>query len=149
MPFPGIPTGSALERRIDRCVERVVVTGRDKSAAIAICRSSIEKKSDNESNTTKTRADAIERAAYRPVGAASTQVCETCRFGANEARLCDLFDFVYDPAHVCNEWLPNIEATRQRLQELQAANKERHKRRAAWVRVAAARVALKKERIHG
>jgi NACalpha-BTF3-like transcription factor len=43
MPYSGIPAGSALEAKIDRCVERVMAQGNDKSAAIGICRASIEK----------------------------------------------------------------------------------------------------------
>jgi len=49
MPYSGIPAGSAAEAKIDRCVERVMAGGEtDKSAAIAICRSSIGKAMDTE-----------------------------------------------------------------------------------------------------
>lgn len=43
MPYSGIPTGSATEAKIDKCVKRVMRQGHDKSAAIAICRASIGK----------------------------------------------------------------------------------------------------------
>lgn len=44
MPFPGVPQGSALEKKIDRCVKNVMARqGKDKSSAIAICRASIKK----------------------------------------------------------------------------------------------------------
>lgn len=48
MPYSGIPAGSALEAKIERCVERVMAGGSDKSAAIAICRSSLEKRAMDE-----------------------------------------------------------------------------------------------------
>ena len=47
MPYSGIPAGSALEAKIERCVERVMANGEtDKSSAIAICRASLEKTMD-------------------------------------------------------------------------------------------------------
>lgn len=43
MPYAGIPAGSALEAKIERCVERVMAGGEtDKSSAIAICRANIK-----------------------------------------------------------------------------------------------------------
>lgn len=43
MPYAGIPAGSPLEAKIERCVERVMANGEtDKSSAIAICRANIK-----------------------------------------------------------------------------------------------------------
>ena len=60
MPYSGIESGSALESKIDRCVERVMAGGQsDKSAAIAICRASIEKSTmDEKDEKTITITDA-------------------------------------------------------------------------------------------
>lgn len=53
MPYSGIPAGSALEAKIERCVERVMAQGNDKSSAIAMCRASIEKSTmENEKQET-------------------------------------------------------------------------------------------------
>ena len=41
--FPGVPAGSALEAKIERCVRKVKLQGHDKSSAIAICRAKIKK----------------------------------------------------------------------------------------------------------
>jgi len=41
--FSGVPAGSALEAKIERCVRKVKLQGHDKSSAIAICRSKIKK----------------------------------------------------------------------------------------------------------
>ncbi len=55
MPFAGIPAGSKLETKIDRCVAEVMARGRSKSSAIAICRSAIEKKDGDYSDPDKRR----------------------------------------------------------------------------------------------
>lgn len=45
MPYSGVKPGSETEAKIERCVEKVMKEqGKSKSAAIAICRASIEKK---------------------------------------------------------------------------------------------------------
>lgn len=46
MPYSGVPEGSELEKKIERCVESAMTDDPelDKSAAIAICRDSIENK---------------------------------------------------------------------------------------------------------
>lgn len=41
--FSGVPAGSALEAKIERCVRKVKLQGHDKSSAIAICRAKIKK----------------------------------------------------------------------------------------------------------
>lgn len=148
MPFPGILAGSELEKKVDRCVLRVMETGRDKSAAIAICRSAIpgaSNKADDEdkykSETTKSKQDAIEQANYRSAGPASTQICGTCKFGANPPRRqCSLFNFTYEDEFICNRWLPNIEASRERIQQLQMENKARLAKRKEFINEAKVRL---------
>src|SRR3990170_8408970 len=46
MPYPGIPEGSEMERKIESCVEQVMADdpSLDKSSAVAICRDSVEDK---------------------------------------------------------------------------------------------------------
>lgn len=45
MPYSGVPEGSETEKKIERCVEKVMrEQKRDKSSAIAICRASIQGK---------------------------------------------------------------------------------------------------------
>ena len=114
MPFSGIAAGSALEGKIDNCVERVMATGRDKSSAIAICRASLTR--------TKDRAQAVDEANYRDAGPASTQICQTCQFA--DGQQCTLFNFQFEPEWVCDRWRPDIEAARQRQVELQATEKQ-------------------------
>ena len=134
MTFPGIPVGSDLEAKIDRCVIRVVATGRDKSQAIAVCRSSLEDKSIHKprNERKKDRQDAVTQANYRDAGPASTQVCSTCDFGSNELKQCSFFDFTYDDNWICDEWRPNIPAARDRLQQLQQENQTQLKYR-KWI----------------
>jgi len=138
MPYPGIPAGSEQEKKIDRCVTAVMATGRDKSAAIAICRSAIVKETLRASDET-----AIDQANYRPAGPASTQICGDCRFGANPTNHCQKFDFTYDPEYTCDQWLPDIAASRERLASLAAANKSRLAARDEWVAAARKRLGLK------
>jgi 2'-5' RNA ligase len=83
--------------------------------------------------TTKSKEDAIEQANYRSAGPASTQICATCKFGANTERHCSLFDFTYEDEFICDRWLPNIEASRERLQTLQIENKTRLARRKDFI----------------
>lgn len=62
MPYSGIPAGSAAEAKIERCVERVIAQGHDKSGAIAICRASIGKSimDENEKQETAEQAPTIQ-----------------------------------------------------------------------------------------
>ncbi|MEI2773364.1 MAG: 2'-5' RNA ligase family protein [Candidatus Competibacter sp.] len=57
---------------------------------------------------------------YHKIGTSSTQVCETCKFA--QGRTCTRFKFAFEPGYVCDDWLPNIEKTRERLRDLQAQN---------------------------
>jgi 2'-5' RNA ligase len=90
--------------------------------------------------TTKSKQDAIEQANYRSAGPASTQICGTCKFGANSERHCSLFEFAYRNEDTCDRWLPNIEASRERLQQLQTENKARLGKRKEWVNEAKVRL---------
>ena len=121
MPFPGIATGSPLEKKIDRCMDSVMAKQPklSKSAAIAICRSSLKK-----ATTTKTRRDAIQFANYRDAGPASTQICSTCKFG-QKGKNCSFWSFTYDTNFICNSYLPDIEATKKRGQELRKGTEEK------------------------
>jgi hypothetical protein len=40
---------------------------------------------------------------YRPVPAGAEQKCSNCRFNTREM-FCELFDFVFEPDHVCDAW---------------------------------------------
>jgi len=84
--------------------------------------------------TTKSKQDAIDQANYRSAGPASTQICATCKFGANPPRRhCSLFEFNYEDEFTCDRWLPNIEASRERLQQLQIENKTRLAKRKEFI----------------
>lgn len=69
--------------------------------------------------TIKDRDDAPH---YRNAGPASTQICSTCKFA--DGRNCTQYDFTFDSGYVCDSWLPDIKALRERMQALRT-----HKRK--------------------
>jgi 2'-5' RNA ligase len=97
-----------------------------------------------QTQATKSEQDAITQANYRDAGPASTQICATCRFGANTQKQCSLFKFVYKDNWTCDRWRPNIEATRNRLRQLQDSQMNAEKRK-ELIEQARQRIALKRE----